>query len=139
MDMTQKTKSGKKFSDLLALAKIMRKKSDWHREQTIAKWSKFIGEEAREIQDAIRKKEWDELHEEIGDMIWDLAFLAQIAKEQRLFSIQDSIRSAHQKVKRRHPHIFGNKKIKNRTHLWNTYNAIKRREKKEKARKKAKK
>lgn len=139
MDMKSKTKSSQKFSGLLKLAKTMRTKSDWHREQTIQKWSKFIVEEAAEIREAIRKKDWDELHEEIGDMMWDLAFLAQLAKEQRLFSIHDSIQSAHQKVRRRHPHIFGNKKIKNRRHLWNTYNAIKRQEKLDKQKRKQKK
>lgn len=131
-------KTKKQFLDLLHLAKTMRQKSDWHREQTIEKWTKFIIEEAAEIRHAAKKKDWDELHEEIGDMMWDLVFLSQLAKEQRLFTIHDSVHSAHQKIIRRHPNIFGDKKNKRLTknELNQLYNQIKQEEKMEKRLKK---
>lgn len=129
----------KRFDDLLKLAKTMRKKSFWHREQTIQKWSRHVKEEAGEIGRAVRKKDWDNLREEIGDMMWDLAFLAEMANEQRLFSIHDSIQSAHNKVVRRNPHVFAGAKISSSKELQKIYNEIKRKEKEMKRKRKMKK
>ena len=131
----------KQFSDLLKLAKTMRKKSFWHREQTIEKWTRYILEEAKEIKEAARKIDWQELHEEIGDLMWVLVFLSQLAEEQRLFSIHDSIDSAHKKIVRRHPHVFANQKVSlkewlsNRKEYHGRYNQIKQQEKEAKKRK----
>lgn len=119
----------KGFSDLLSLAKTMRQKNKWHKDQTIARFSKYLIEEAREIHLAAQKKDWDELHEEIGDLIWDLAFLSHIAEEKQLFSIHDSIHAAHQKIVRRNPHIFAGKKVKSEKELRKQYQEIKRQEK----------
>ncbi|GEM_PF-4651873 len=122
----------KNLQDLQNLSGTMLEKSEWHQEQTLSSFSKFILEEAREIRSAIRKKDWVELRDEIGDLLWDAVFLSQLAQRQGLFSMNDSLASAHAKVHRRNPHIFGKVKIRNRRELWRMYRAIKRKEKMEK-------
>ncbi len=114
------------FSDLLLLAKTMRTKNKWHQNQTIERFSKYLIEEAREIHSAAQKKDWEEVQEEIEDMLWDLAFLTCIAEEKQLFSIHDSIHTAVEKIRRRNPHILAGK---NEEELRKQYQEIKRQEK----------
>jgi NTP pyrophosphatase (non-canonical NTP hydrolase) len=133
------------FADLLQLSKTMQRKNHWHQEQTIQSWTKHVVEEAAEIQKAVRKKDWEELEEETGDLFWVLLCLARVAEKKRLFSIHDSIHSVHKKIVRRHPHVFDKNKTvtkkewkKRKKELHQQYLAIKRKEKEKKKQRKKK-
>jgi nucleoside triphosphate diphosphatase len=78
----------------------------WDREQTLQSLSHFVLEEAYEVVDAIERGDIRSLREEIGDHIFEGVFLAQIAGENGLFTVSDSLQSVTDKLVRRHPHVF---------------------------------
>ena len=78
----------------------------WDREQTLQSLSHFVLEEAYEVVDAIERGDISSLREEIGDHIFEGVFLAQIAAEDGLFTVSDSLQSVTDKLVRRHPHVF---------------------------------
>jgi MazG family protein len=78
----------------------------WDREQTFRSLSQFVLEEAYEVIDAIERNDHPALREEIGDHIFEGVFLAQIAADQRLFTVADSLNAVSDKLVRRHPHVF---------------------------------
>jgi MazG family protein len=79
----------------------------WDREQTFDTIKRYTLEETYEVLDAIERRDWDNLREELGDFLLQAVFHAQMASEQGLFSIEDSLRSINEKLIRRHPHVFG--------------------------------
>src|SRR5262245_44153278 len=78
----------------------------WDREQTLQSLSHFVLEEAYEVVDAIERGDTGSLREEIGDHIFEGVFLAQIAAENGVFTVSDSLQSVTDKLVRRHPHVF---------------------------------
>ena len=78
----------------------------WDREQTFASLSHYVLEEAYEVVDAIERGDLDALREEIGDHIFEGVFLAQIAADERAFTVADALRTVADKLVRRHPHVF---------------------------------
>ena len=79
----------------------------WDREQTLASLRPFVLEEAYEVVDAIDRGDLAGLKEEIGDLVLEAVFLAQVAHEQDAFEIRDALDSVCAKLVRRHPHVFG--------------------------------
>ena len=79
----------------------------WDREQTLASLRPFVLEEAYEVVDAIDRGDLAGLREEIGDLVLEAVFLAQIAHEQDAFEIRDALDAICAKLVRRHPHVFG--------------------------------
>ncbi len=65
-------------------------------------------EEVYEVAEAISEQNWDELKEELGDLLFQIVFYSQLAKEQGLFSFDDIVEGLNEKLTRRHPHVFGN-------------------------------
>ncbi|MEW6455939.1 MAG: nucleoside triphosphate pyrophosphohydrolase [Acidobacteriota bacterium] len=84
----------------------------WDREQDEFSLIEFIFEECWEIIDSIKVNDKKSLKEELGDLLLQVVFLSQIAKEKGEFDIKDVIRSANRKTIERHPHVFGTKKLK---------------------------
>jgi ATP diphosphatase len=78
----------------------------WDREQTLATLSPFVLEEAHEVVDAIDRGDIETLRDEIGDLIFEGAFLAQLCAEDGSFTVADSLRHVNEKLIRRHPHVF---------------------------------
>ena len=78
----------------------------WDREQTLATLKPFIIEEAYEVVDAIDRKDWSDLREEIGDLLLQTVFASQIAGEKGFFTIHDCVTAIHDKLVSRHPHVF---------------------------------
>ena len=78
----------------------------WDRDQTLDSLTHFVLEEAHEVVDAIERGDMGALREEIGDHIFEGVFLAQLAAEGGLFTIDDSLRTVVEKLLRRHPHVF---------------------------------
>src|SRR3974377_1875906 len=79
----------------------------WDREQTFDTIKPYTLEETYEVLDAIDRREWNEVAEELGDLLLQVVFYAQRAEEQGLFQIGDSLDAINQKLIRRHPHVFG--------------------------------
>src|SRR5215831_18170882 len=84
----------------------------WDREQTHSTLRTYLIEEAYEVLDALDSHDDAKFTEELGDLLLQVLFHAQIAVEDRRFSINDVIREIHDKMVRRHPHVFGNVKAK---------------------------
>src|SRR5271157_4072063 len=78
----------------------------WDREQTFDSIKSYTLEETYEVLDAIDRRDWDELRGELGDFILQAVFHAEMAAEQKLFDIGDSLDAINEKLIRRHPHVF---------------------------------
>jgi ATP diphosphatase len=79
----------------------------WDREQTYATIAPHTIEEAYEVADAIAREDWAELQSELGDLLFQVVFQAQIAGEEGRFDFADVARGIVEKMIRRHPHVFG--------------------------------
>lgn len=79
----------------------------WDREQTIQSLRGFVLEEAYEVLDAIDRDDHDGLRGEIGDLLFEGVFLAQIEADRGHFTVTDSLDAIAEKLIRRHPHVFG--------------------------------
>ncbi|MBM3738313.1 MAG: nucleoside triphosphate pyrophosphohydrolase [Acidobacteria bacterium] len=79
----------------------------WDREQSLDTLKKYLVEETYEVLDAIDSRDWPGLTEELGDLMLQPVFQAQIAAEEGRFSIGDALDAINNKLIRRHPHIFG--------------------------------
>jgi MazG family protein len=96
-----------------ALLKLMARLRDpengcpWDREQTHATIAPHTIEEAYEVADAIAREDWAELQSELGDLLFQVVFQAQIAREAGRFDFADVARGIVEKMTRRHPHVFG--------------------------------
>ena len=79
----------------------------WDREQTFDTIRKYTLEESYEVFDAIERRNWTDLCEELGDLLLQVLFYAQMASEPGYFTIADVINGLNRKLVRRHPHVFG--------------------------------
>ena len=79
----------------------------WDREQTIHSLRGFVLEETYEVLDAIDRDDHDALRGEIGDLLFEGVFLAQIESDEGRFTVADSLQAIADKLIRRHPHVFG--------------------------------
>lgn len=79
----------------------------WDLEQDFATIAPYTVEEAHEVADAIERQAWDELPGELGDLLLQVVFHAQMAEESGLFAFDDVARAISDKMLARHPHVFG--------------------------------
>lgn len=79
----------------------------WDRQQTLPDLKPYVIEEAYEVVDAIDRDDRPGLVEEVGDMLLEAVFIAEITRQEGTFDIYDSITAIHDKLVRRHPHVFG--------------------------------
>ncbi|HSG32786.1 MAG TPA: nucleoside triphosphate pyrophosphohydrolase [Thermodesulfobacteriota bacterium] len=124
----------KKFEDLVELARYLRSPEGcpWDKEQDLQKLKSYIIEEAYEAVQAIESEDVDEITEELGDLFFQVIFAAQIGQEEKKFDIDVIINSLHNKLIRRHPHVFGEKKAKNAEEAVKSWQTQKLKEKKRK-------
>ena len=101
--------AAEKFERLVALMARLRAPGGcpWDREQTFDSIKPYTLEETYEVLDAIDRRDWPGLAEELGDYMLQAVFYAQMAAEQDLFTIEDALDAINRKLIRRHPHIFG--------------------------------
>jgi len=101
--------AAEKFERLVELMARLRAPGGcpWDREQTFDSIKPHTLEETYEVLDAIDRRDWPELAEELGDYMLQAVFYAQMAAEQGLFTIEDALEAINRKLLRRHPHIFG--------------------------------
>lgn len=100
------------FEDLVELMNKLRSPTGcpWDREQTYATLAPMLLEEAYEAFEAVEEAcegRPNELRDELGDLLFQIIFYAQVAKERNEFSIEDVTSAIHDKMVRRHPHVFG--------------------------------
>ena len=79
----------------------------WDKEQTLPDVRAYLLEEAHELAGAIDGGDWDELAEELGDMLFQVAFIGRLAEEAGAFRLSQVIDGVHRKMVERHPHVFG--------------------------------
>ena len=79
---------------------------NWDKKQTYDTLREFIIEEAYEVVDAVESKNFEHMKEELGDLLFNIVFYAQIASEDNKFSIADVAKDISEKLIRRHPHVF---------------------------------
>ena len=94
---------------LIAIMTMLRDKQHgcpWDLEQTIKSLLPYTLEEVYEVADAIENNDLVELEDELGDLLFQVIFYAQIAKEQGAFDFQDIATAITDKLIRRHPHVF---------------------------------
>ncbi len=82
----------------------------WDRKQTHESLLKYLKEETAEMQQAVKKKDWNNLEEELGDVLLQILFHAKIAEEKGRFDIHDVLETLKIKLTLRHPHVFGDAK-----------------------------
>ncbi|HAC14997.1 MAG TPA: nucleoside triphosphate pyrophosphohydrolase [Bacteroidetes bacterium] len=98
------------FDDLVKIMSILRKECPWDRKQTHESIKDLMIEEIYEAIEAIDNKNFDELKKELGDLLLHIVFHAEMAREKSTFTINDVIFEIQNKLIRRHPHVFGEKK-----------------------------
>jgi nucleoside triphosphate diphosphatase len=79
----------------------------WDREQNFDSIRRYTLEETYEVLDAIERKDWAGLKDELGDLLLQVLFYAEMAQEEKLFTLQEAIDNLSEKLTRRHPHVFG--------------------------------
>lgn len=114
--MEKDERAGEAFQRLVDIMRRLRGPDGcpWDHEQTIQSLRGFVLEEAYEVLDAIDRSDHDALRGEIGDLLFEGVFLAQIEADDGRFTIADSIRSISDKLIRRHPHVFGDEHTRER-------------------------
>lgn len=100
----------------------------WDKKQTHDTLRKYLIEEAYEVIDAIENKNMAALCEELGDVLLQIVFHAQLATEAGSFTIHDVIRSITEKMIRRHPHVFGEEKAADADDVLDIWQAVKAKE-----------
>ena len=124
----QKTTSN--FEKLVQLVKILRSEDgcDWDKSQTANSLLPYFIEEVYELIDSIDKKDYENLKEELGDLLLQVVFHSQIAKEAKRFAFDEVVDSICKKMIDRHPHVFGDAKIKNAEEQLSSWEYLKAKE-----------
>ena len=121
---------GEEFEKLVGVMARLRAPGGcpWDREQTHATLRTYLIEEAYEVLDALDSTDAAKFSEELGDLLLQVLFHAQIAREEKRFSITDVIREIHDKMVRRHPHVFGDTQAKTAADVLRNWEIIKEEE-----------
>ena len=119
------------INDLLKVMSKLRspKGCPWDREQDHRSLRWHAVEEVYELLDAIEAGDDHELEEELGDLLLQVVFHCQLAQERGVFNFEKVARRITEKLIRRHPHVFGNTKVKDVDEVWANWERIKKAEK----------
>ena len=129
----KKTNELDKLLNIISHLRDPDKGCPWDIKQTFKSIAPYTIEEAYEVNQSIQDEDYHELKDELGDLLLQVVFLSQIAKEKHLFKFGDVVKSINKKLIRRHPHIFEkNTNIKTPDDVKNQWDRIKEQEKKEK-------
>ncbi len=105
----------------------------WDREQTFDTIKRYTLEETYEVLEAIDNRDWSELTGELGDLLLQVLFYSEMAREEKLFSIDDVLDALSSKLINRHPHVFGDVKAESSGQVLKNWEAIKAEEKKKRS------
>ncbi|MBL4762287.1 MAG: nucleoside triphosphate pyrophosphohydrolase [Gammaproteobacteria bacterium] len=98
-----------KINELLSIMSALRdpeKGCPWDKQQDFASIAAYTVEEAYEVVDAIKRRDYADLKDELGDLLFQVVYHAQMAEEQGLFKFDDVVEAISAKMVRRHPHVF---------------------------------
>jgi ATP diphosphatase len=124
--------TGEKFEKTVAIMARLRAPGGcpWDREQTFDTIKKYTLEETYEVLEAIDNRDWPELTSELGDLLLQVLFYAEMAREFGVFNINDVLDALSGKLIGRHPHVFGEVKAEDSHAVLQNWEAIKKEEKK---------
>ena len=121
------------FSELISIVVRLRGPDGclWDKKQTLDSMVKNIIEEAQEAKEAVEKKDYENLCEELGDVLMDILIGIQIAKEADLFGYEQVLNGVREKFIRRHPHVFGDVQVNSAEEALSVWKKMKEKEKEE--------
>lgn len=123
----------KEFDSLLDVAETLLGPNGcfWDRKQTCESLQPYLLEEAYEVTEAIDTKNFKDLKEELGDLLYVIIFIAKVAEKEKKFSLTEVVEGVKEKLIRRHPHVFQKENIDSDEELEKRWEEIKKSEKKE--------
>ena len=126
------------YEELLEIVRELRSEHGcpWYRKQTHESMIRCLREESEEVVQAIENKDDENLCEELGDVMLQVLMHSQIAAEENRFTIDDVVDMLAHKLVRRHPHVFGGSEALTAEEGLASWEAVKRLEKEERARRK---
>ena len=113
------------FKKLVKIIDRLRLECPWDRRQTFESLRNLTIEETYELADAILEKNWDDVKNELGDLLLHIVFYAKMGSEKKLFDINDIINHVSEKLVDRHPHVFGDKKVLTSEEVVKSWESIK--------------
>jgi nucleoside triphosphate diphosphatase len=127
--------TGEKFERAVSIMERLRAPGGcpWDREQTFDTIKRYTLEETYEVLEAIENRDWTELTSELGDLLLQVLFYSEMAREQALFAIDDVLDALSNKLIGRHPHVFGDVKAEDAQQVLKNWEALKREEKRKRA------
>ncbi len=130
-DFFQET--GEKFAELVRIMARLRAPGGcpWDRKQSFDTIKSYLLEETYEVMDAIDSRDWPALAEELGDLLLQPVFFAEMAREEGYFTIADPLDAINRKLVRRHPHVFGDASAETAEDVKQRWDEIKKQEKAE--------
>lgn len=124
----QHDKAAEAFARLVKIMDDLREKCPWDRKQTVETLRPLTIEETYELADAITDKDWKGIKEEIGDLMLHMVFYAKIGAEQQQFTLEEAIHGICDKLVSRHPHIYGDIKVKDEEEVKQNWEKLKLKE-----------
>jgi MazG family protein len=116
---------GKEFHQFVSIVRRLRHECPWDREQTHQSIRHSLIEEAYEVVEALDENNLDELKKELGDLLLHVVMHATIAEQGKEFTLQEVIDGISDKLIRRHPHVFGTKKVKDVAEIKHNWEKLK--------------
>ena len=128
--MKKNDKDIKKLKELTQLIKKLRAPDGcpWDQQQKKEDIGKYLLEEAYEVVDSLAQENPQNLKEELGDLLFQILFLTEICAESDFFSLSDVMDGINEKMIRRHPHVFGDKKVNSVQEVKENWQQIKKKE-----------
>ncbi len=122
--------AGENLPKLTALMALLRSPEGcpWDRAQDYDSVKALLLEEVYEVIDTVNARDFDALEDELGDLLFQVVFYAQLAAEEKRFSIDSVIERVHAKLVRRHPHVFGEVRAKNAEEALKSWLGVKEKE-----------
>ncbi len=118
----------KAFERLLKIMDELREKCPWDREQTLESLRNLTIEETYELADAIMDHDMEEVRKELGDLMLHIVFYSKIGTEEGVFDVADVLNGICDKLVFRHPHVFGDSKVKNSGEVLGNWEELKMKE-----------
>jgi len=133
--MNEATETQKELQDLIALIKKLRAPDGcpWDKKQKPQDIGKYVLDEAYEVADALESKDPQALKEELGDLLFQILFLAEMEDELNQFSLADVMAGIKEKMIRRHPHVFGDVQVTSVQEVKENWQEIKKKERSHKS------
>src|SRR5687768_14019688 len=116
------------FGRLVTIMDELREKCPWDKKQTIQTLRQMTIEETFELADAITDSDWKGIREELGDLLLHIVFYARIGTEQNQLTLQEVIDGISDKLIARHPHIYGDVKVKDEEDVKRNWEKLKLKE-----------